>query len=188
MVPWPAQIVYSKKEIAAISDAKGLKLRTSNKSTTDFYAAVGANPVQLPWSEVVPSLASGAIEGVATSSSSGVDGKFWEFLKYVTKFNDQSSSNMVTVNLDAWRRLTPEQREGVEDLARQLEAEFWTLAIEDDKAKLAELASHGMKISDPTPEMRAQLIKIAEPMWQDFAKQVPEAAPVIAAYRQLVGK
>ena len=47
---------------------------------------------------------------------------------------------------------------------------------------------NGIKLSAPDDATRAQVVKVAEQMWADFTKRVPEAAPVIAAYRQMVKK
>jgi TRAP-type C4-dicarboxylate transport system substrate-binding protein len=188
IVPWPGQNVYSKTEVKTIADLKGLKIRTVDKNGTEFFGKLGASPTQLPWGEVVPSLASGAINGVTTSSSSGVDGKFWEFLKYVNQFHWQSASNMVNVNLDAWNKLSPEHQSTIENLASKLEARFWEAAIDEDKAKLAVLAENGVQISTPDPALKGDLVAVAERMWGEFIADVPEAGPVIAAYRKMVGK
>ncbi len=188
MVPWPGQNVYSTWKIETIGNLKGLKIRTVDKNGTDFFSKLGASPTQLPWGEVVPSLASGAINGVTTSSSSGVDGKFWEFLSNVNTFHWQSASNMVNVNLDAWNRLSPKQQDAIEALASQLEAQFWEASIDEDATKMATLAKNGVTISSPSPELRARLVTTAEGMWKEFTVNVPEADPVIKAYRKMVGK
>ncbi len=188
MVPWPGQNVYSKWQITKLDNLKGLKIRTVDRLGTDFFGELGASPTQLPWGEVVPSLASGAINGVTTSSSSGVDGKFWEFLNHVNTFHWQSASNMVNVNLDAWNRLSPKHRDAIEALASELEAQFWEASIEEDETKMAVLAKNGVTISRPTPELRGNLVAVAEKMWAEFIASVPEAGPVIKAYRKMVGK
>lgn len=188
MVPWPGQNVYSTWKIESVDNLKGLKIRTVDKNGTDFFSKLGASPTQLPWGEVVPSLASGAINGVTTSSSSGVDGKFWEFMDHVNTFHWQSASNMVNVNLDAWNRLDPKHREAIEALASQLEAQFWEASIDEDETKMALLAKNGMTVSRPTPELRGRLVTTAEGMWKEFTANVPEAEPVVKAYRKMVGK
>jgi len=188
MVPWPGQNVYSKWKIDGIDKLNGLKIRTVDKNGTEFFSKLGASPTQLPWGEVVPSLASGAINGVTTSSSSGVDGKFWEFMGHCNRFSWQSASNMVNVNLDAWNRLSPEHREAIEALASRLEAQFWESAIDEDASKLAILEKNGVEVIEPNAELKAKLIEVAEGMWGDFIASVPESKPVIAAYRKMVGK
>ncbi|MGI9499549.1 MAG: TRAP transporter substrate-binding protein [Geminicoccaceae bacterium] len=189
MVPWPGQAVYSKNEIVTLEDVGGLKLRVVDKNGLDFMNALGGAPRQMPWGEVVPALASGAIEGVTTSSSSGVDGKFWEFLGFMNRFNWQSASNMMNVNLDAWNALSPEHQQAIEALAAEMEEQFWDISRSEDEEKLRTLADNGVKITEPTPELREKLLETAKPMWQAFIDEAgPKADEVIAAYREKTGK
>lgn len=189
MVPWPGQGVYTTEEIVTLEDLAGVPIRVVDKNGLEFMTALGAAPRQMPWGDVVPALASGAIKGVTTSSSSGVDGKFWEFMGYLNRFNWQSASNMVTVNLDAWNALSEEHRQAIEEVAARLEPEFWEVSRAEDEEKLAILAENGMKVTEPTPELRAKLLEVAKPMWDAFIAEVGEpAGEVIAAYREKMGK
>ena len=189
MVPWPGQAVYSKNEIVTLDDVQGLKLRVVDKNGLDYMNALGGAPRQMPWGEVVPALASGAIEGVTTSSSSGVDGKFWEFLGFMNRFNWQSASNMMNVNLDAWNALSPEHQQAIEELAAELEGEFWDVSRAEDEEKLKTLGDNGVKITEPSDELREKLLETAKPMWQAFIDEAgPKAEEVIAAYREKTGK
>ena len=112
VVPWPRQYVYTKVEARGVADLAGIKIRTYNDTTTEMFNRIGMTSVQLPWGEVVPSLAAGTIDAVTTSASSGVDGKFWEFLTHMYPTSHVWSSNMVSVNLDAWDEITNGQRDG----------------------------------------------------------------------------
>ncbi|MCX8998376.1 TRAP transporter substrate-binding protein [Rhizobiaceae bacterium BDR2-2] len=182
MVPWPGQAVYSPNQIEKIEDIAGLKIRVVDANGHDFFAALGALPIQMPWGEVVPSLAAGTINGVTTSSSSGVDGAFWEFMKHMNTFNWQASSNIVTVNLDAWNALSPEHQAAIEQASARLEGEFWLVSRAEDESKLALLKEKGVTVTAPSPELKEALVERAKPLWDDFLKRVPDAAPYIEAY------
>ncbi len=182
MVPWPGQAVYAKTPINSIEDLSGLKMRVVDANGHAFFERLGAAPLQMPWGEVVPSLAAGTISGVTTSSSSGVDGSFWEFMGYMSTFNWQASSNIVTVNLDAWNALSPEDQTAIEDTAARLEGDFWLTSRREDAAKIATLKSHGMTVTAPSADFKAALMERAKPMWDEFKERVPEAAPYIDAY------
>lgn len=182
MVPWPGQAVYSPEKINTLDDLKGLTIRVVDANGTDFFKALGATPVQMPWGEVVPALAAGTIKGVTTSSSSGVDGAFWEFTKHMSTFNWQASSNIVSVNLDAWNALSPEDQKAIEAVSERLEGQFWLRSRAEDDQRLATLREHGMEISAPSPELKAQLIEKAKPLWAAFEARVPDAKPTIEDY------
>jgi TRAP-type transport system periplasmic protein len=187
VVPWPGQAVYSPEQINTIEDLSGLRIRVVDANGTNFFEALGAVPVQMPWGEVVPSLAAGTIRGVTTSSSSGVDGSFWEFMDHMSTFNWQASSNAVTVNLDAWNALSPEHQAAIERLAQNMEGQFWLNSVAEDGVKLATLRENGMTISTPSPELRAALLERAIPLWEAFRQRVPESVPVIDAYLAALG-
>jgi TRAP-type C4-dicarboxylate transport system substrate-binding protein len=106
VTPWPPQNVFSKTPVAdSLDQFKALTIRTIDKNATDFFAKLGAKPVQMPWGEVVPALASGVLNAVSTSSTSAVDGRFWEFIRNYNQIRWQMNSQMVTVNLSVWNKL-----------------------------------------------------------------------------------
>lgn len=188
-VPWPGQGLFTKQPADNVEQLKGVKVRTIDKNGTDFFKALGAVPIQMPWGEVVPALASGAIQGVTTSSPSGVDGKFWEFVGHFNRINWHSSSDAVSVNLDAWNALSDAQRKAIEEVAARMQPRFWETAREEDQRNARILADHGIKVIDPSPAMAEELSRTAEPLWQDFAKLAgPDAASVIADYRKETGR
>lgn len=182
MVPWPGQAVFAPNPIDAVEDLKGLTIRVVDSNGNDFFGALGAVPIQMPWGEVVPSLAAGTINGVTTSSSSGVDGSFWEFTRYMSTFNWQASSNVMSVNLDAWNDLPRETQAKIEAAAANLEGQFWQNSRAEDDEKIALLKNNGVEVSAPSPELSAELMETALPLWDAFKTRVPEAAPIIDAY------
>ncbi|MFQ6755236.1 TRAP transporter substrate-binding protein [Cereibacter sphaeroides] len=185
MVPWPGQAVFAPNPINTVEDLKGLTIRVVDSNGNDFFGALGATPIQMPWGEVVPSLAAGTIKGVTTSSSSGVDGAFWEFTKYMSTFNWQASSNIMSVNLDAWNALPLETRQKIEETAAGLEGQFWLNSRAEDAKKIATLKENGVEVSAPSPELSAALLEKALPLWDAYKTRVPEAAPIIDAYLTL---
>jgi TRAP-type C4-dicarboxylate transport system substrate-binding protein len=189
MVPWPGQAVYADKSINSLEDLDGYKLRAANARAVEFFDALGAAPILLPWAEVVPSLASGVISGVSTSSSSGVDGKFWEFLGHMSRFDWANPLSVVTVNLDAWNRLSKEDQQAIEALANRLEPQFWDVSRAEDQRNLDILAENGIEITKPDSEMRQSIVEASERIWNEFADNAgPEAREVLREFRAKVGK
>ena len=188
-VPWPGQAVYAKKPIENLSDLGGYKLRGANARAVEFFEVLGAAPVLLPWAEVVPSLASGVIDGVSTSSSSGVDGKFWEFMSHMSRFDWSNPLSVVTVNLDAWNKLSAKDQAAIEALSADLEGQFWDVSKSEDERNLAILAENGMSVSMPSDAMRAEIAVASEQIWNEFLNIAgPEAANVVSEFRSRTGK
>ena len=111
-VPWPTQYLHCKVKTDTLDGLKNLKIRVPDRQAGDMVNALGMVSVLIPWGETVPALASGAVVGVTTSSVSGVDGKFWEFLKYFYRTNHVWSSQIVTVNNDSWKKIARQSPQG----------------------------------------------------------------------------
>ena len=182
MVPWPTQYLHLKVKVDTLDGLKGIKIRVPDKNAADMLTAVNMSPVLIPWGETIPALASGAVSGVSTSAVSGVDGKFWEFLKTVYPTNHVWSSQIVTVNLDAWKKLKPEEQKAIEDTAKRLEPEFWASSIKADTDSLARLKENSMEVvSIPAPMMKEFREKTAS-ILGEFLKRVPAAEGPVKAY------
>lgn len=189
MVPWPRQYVYTKVPAETVDDLKGIKIRTYNASTTEMFNRVGMTAVQLPWGEVVPSLAAGTIDAVTTSASSGVDGKFWEFLKYMYPTSHVWSSNVVSVNLDAWNKLSAQHRAAIEGAADALQAVFWQVSTSEDDAKSAVLNKNGVAMGEVTAAMSSKMQELTKAMQGEYIKAVgPKAKEIIEGYLKDVGR
>ena len=188
MVPWPAPGIYAKVPAATVDDLAGIKIRTYNKTTTELFNAIGMTSVQLPWGEVVPSLAAGTIDGVTTSSSSGVDGKFWEFMSHFYPTGHVWSSNVVAVNLDAWNDLSAEDQAAIETLAMELEPTFWEVSQAEDTAKQKILSDNGMTIGDVTDELLSGMRKATAGDVDAFVAEIPDAKPVLDAFFEATGR
>ena len=182
MVPWPTQYLHLKVKVDTLDGLKNIKIRVPDKNALDMVAAVGMAPVLIPWGETIPALASGAVSGVSTSAVSGVDGKFWEFLKYVYPTNHTWSCQIVTVNLDAWGKLKPDQQKAIEELARKLEPEFWAASLKADEDSLKRLKEGGMEVV-PVPEaMMKDFRAKTAPLLDAFIKRVPASEKPVRAY------
>ncbi|HWX50680.1 MAG TPA: TRAP transporter substrate-binding protein [Roseomonas sp.] len=187
-VPWPTQYTHLKTPISSIDDLRGVRIRASDKGVADMCTALGAAGTMMPWGEVVPALASGRIDGVCTSATSGVDGRFWEFMKIAYRTNHTFSSQLVTINLDSWNELSAGNREKIEALAKKLQPEFWDVSANDDTTSVKRLTQEGMKVVDVDPAMLAEMRKRTAFMKEDFIKRVPSSKPIIEAYLAELGR
>lgn len=188
VVPWPRQYVYTKVNAKSVGDLKGIKIRTYNKTTTSMFNRIGMTAVQLPWGEVVPSLAAGTIDAVTTSASSGVDGKFWEFLKYMYPTSHVWSSNALTVNNDAWKSLSQKNRDAIQAVAKRLQPKFWDISKSEDAAKVKILTDNGVKVGTVTRAMLKEMQDKTKPMLQEQINSIGgPAAAIIKAYMKELG-
>jgi TRAP-type C4-dicarboxylate transport system substrate-binding protein len=188
MVPSPSQYMFLKVKTDTADGLRGVKIRGADKNTVDICNATGMAGVIIPWGELIPALASGRVEGVATSATSGVDGKFWEFLKFIYPTNHTWSCNLVNINLDAWKKLSPAHQKTMTDLATELEPSFWAVSAQGDKDSIAKMTAQGMEVVTLPPAMMADIRKRNVELHDAFLTRVPAAAPIVKAYLTSVGR
>jgi TRAP-type C4-dicarboxylate transport system substrate-binding protein len=182
MVPWPTQYLHLKVKAESVDGLKNVKIRVPDKNSQDMCSAIGMAPALIPWGETIAALSSGAVAGVSTSAVSGVDGKFWEFLKFFHATNHQWSSQIVTINNDTWKKISPANQKVMTDLARKLEPDFWTSSLQADKDSAKRLTDGGMQMVVPPAAMMDDLRKRTANMLADFMKRVPASEKPIKAY------
>ena len=181
-VPWPTQYLHLKVKADTLDALKGIKIRVPDKNAQEMCAAIGMGPVLIPWGETIPALASGVVSGVSTSSVSGVDGKFWEFLKFFHQTNHSWSSEIVTINNDTLKKISSANQKIMIDLAKKLEPEFWASSLQANTDSNKRLIEGGMQLVTPPAAMMADLQKKTAPMIAEFYKRVPAAEKPIKAY------
>ena len=189
MVPWPAQYLHLKNPVSNLSELRGVKIRCGARSEAELFGAVGLAALVLPWGEVVPSLAAGTIEGVVTSTSSGVDGKFWEFMKVAYPTGHVWNSQAISVNLDAWKSLKPEHREAISSASRRLQPQFWERSRQEDLARSEILRKNGYTVATELPAGLAEALdREAAPLIKDYMSKTPGAKEIIEPYLKVLGR
>lgn len=182
MVPSPAQYVYLNELVDSIDDFEGIPVRGADKNTVDIISSIGMDGVVMPWGELLPALASGRVEGVATSATSGVDGRFWEFLDYIYATNHTWGSNAVTVNLDTWNQISEEDRAAIEEVAASLEPDFWEVSRAADVSSITTMEAEGMTLVPLPDDLMAEIGERAQTVQDEFFTRVPAAKPIADAY------
>jgi TRAP-type C4-dicarboxylate transport system substrate-binding protein len=182
IVPWPTQYLHLKVKVATVEGLKNIKIRVPDKGGVETLNALGMAPIMIPWGETIPALASGAVAGVATSAVSGVDGKFWEFMKYIHPTNHVWSSQMLTVNLESWKALGEDQQKRVADIAAKMEPDFWANSLKADVDSLNRLKEGGMEVVPVPDAMMTEIRARTAPLLDAFLKRVPAADKPVRAY------
>jgi TRAP-type C4-dicarboxylate transport system substrate-binding protein len=182
MAPWPTQYLHLKIKTDTVEGLKGIKIRVPDKNAQEMCALIGMAPALIPWGETIPALASGAISGVSTSAVSGVDGKFWEFLKYAYKTNHGFPCQMVNINNDALKKVSAAGQQKLVEVGKTMEPDFWKVSDKADSDSAKRLVEGGMEIITVPGPMMADFRKRVSPMITDFMKRVPASAAPIKAF------
>ncbi len=157
-VPWPAQGLYSKKEINSVADLKGLKFRAYNSATIRIAELTGMAPTKIEAAEISQAFSTGAVESMITSPTTGKNSKIWE--NGVGYFYDIAAwfpKNMVIVNKDAWNKLDAATQKLVMAEAAKAEKKGWALSKRGNKDDKKALSDAGMKVGKVNSALKKHL-------------------------------
>jgi TRAP-type C4-dicarboxylate transport system substrate-binding protein len=184
-VPWPPQGLYAKREITKVEDLKGLKFRTYNAMIGRIAALAGAIPTQIEVPDLPTAFATGRVDVMITSASTGVDTKSQDYLSHYIDTQAWLPRNIVFVNKAAFDKLSPAEQKAVKDAAAAAEERGWKLSLEEMTVKTKALKDAGIKVLPPSPELKAGLAKIGDTIAAEWEKSAgADGAAMLAAFRK----
>ncbi|MDZ7761832.1 MAG: TRAP transporter substrate-binding protein [Desulfovermiculus sp.] len=139
IVPYPAQVLFSRDEIKGLDDLKGKKIRGSGWSTSEFLSAAGAIGVTLSFDEVPQSLQRGVVDGAVTGSLSGYSAGWGEVTDYVYPLPIGGWDYVIgCISMKTWDSFTAEQQEELQELIRkELEEPGWNVTERETQEGIA---------------------------------------------------
>lgn len=169
-VAWPPQGLYSDRPIEKIEDLRGLKFRVYNSQLARLAQLVNAVPAQVEVPDLAQAFTTGRVNAMLTATSTGVDTKAWDYLKYFYDVKAYLPKNIVVVNQRVFDALPADEQQAVIDAAAKAETRGWQMAEADHQAKKQVLADHGMHVSDGTEALNAELHKIGARMATEWSR------------------
>jgi len=184
-VPWPPQGLYAKREIKSVDDLKGLKFRTYNAMIGRIAALAGAIPTQIEVPDLPTAFATGRVDMMITSASTGVDTKAQDYLTHYIDTQAWLPRNIVFVNKEAFDKLSVAEKKAVIDAAKAAEERGWKMSIEEMTVKTDALKAAGIIVLPPSPELKAGLAKIGATITAEWEKSAgADGAAMLAAFRK----
>jgi TRAP-type C4-dicarboxylate transport system substrate-binding protein len=183
-VPWPPQGLYTKKDINSVDDLKGIKFRSYNAALEKFSKLAGAAPTQVEVPDIPQAFATGRVEAMITSPSTGANSKAWDFLDHYYDIQAWVPKNITVVNKKAFRKLPKDVQDAVMKAAAKAEKRGWEMSRKETASKTKILADNGIKVAEPSAKLKAGLMKIGLEMRSDWlASAGAEGAALIKAYK-----
>ena len=141
IAPYPPQVVFCNKPVANLDDLQGLKIRASGRMTAKFLEALGAEGVNVSFSEVPGALQKGVVDCAVTGAGSGYSAGWWEVSTHLMTIPLGGWDPVVTaINLDKWNGLDADTQALIsKEIAEKFEAPAWASAqgaLENDVACL----------------------------------------------------
>ncbi|MDA8443644.1 TRAP transporter substrate-binding protein [Paracidovorax valerianellae] len=171
-VPWPAQGLFTTRPVRSVADLRGSKMRTYNPSTVRLAQLMGATPVDVPTQAIGSAFKDQRLDTMFTSPATGVDSKLWEGpAKYFYNARGWYPKNIVIANKAKWAALPESTRQTVMAAAGEAQKRGWMASEAASTVSLAELASKGIKVNTPEPELRNELRRIGEKFSVEYLRE-----------------
>jgi tripartite ATP-independent transporter DctP family solute receptor len=114
-----ARSIYnSLRPVRSIADMKGLRLRVQQSELmSDMIKALGAQPIELPYGQVLTGLATKLIDGAENNWPSFITTDHYKYAGYYTLTEHTMSPEVLVMSLKAWESLSAEDRTIFRDAA-----------------------------------------------------------------------
>jgi len=187
------EVMPLKKCVRKVDDFKGLKLRTPHGIPAEFFKRMGASAVILPGGEVYSGLEKGIIDGTDWGTPSmNYRMKFHEVCKYYNWPGFHSMATMdFCVNLGEWNKLPGDIKAILESAVREFAWDMVETGAVDSYKAIEEMKAKGVTQCVWSDEELTKARKIAQGVWEDWAKKSPLCQKVydsVTSYLKMIGK
>ena len=184
-VPWPTQGIYTKQEVKGIEDLAGRKMRSYSPTLSRLSILLKATPTTVQTPEIPQAFSTGMVDAMITSPSTGVSSQAWDYVSYYNDVQAWIPKNMVIVNKRYFRRLPKAVQQAVKQAAAKAEQRGWQLAREETSVKTQMLADNGLTVTQPSPQLKAELAKLGKVMTEEWAKAAgAKADKILSRYNK----
>lgn len=156
------------KPIQSVADVTGLRMRTPPiDMTLKTFAAIGASPQQVAYTETYMALKNGVVEGQENPFSNIVDMKFYEAQKYLSVVNWQVHPDPLYVSLK-WYEALPEDLKDIFDSAAESAIEYSNkIWLESETDYFNTLKKH-LTVNELDSSGRQSFVDAVQPVWQKY--------------------
>ena len=165
-------------------DLTGLKIRIT-PVYREFFQALGATVMQIPPGEVYTALERGVVDGYGWPIHEIFPLNWHQHTKFRVDPGFYNAEVSLIVNLDAWKKLTPAQRDYLnrQALANEAENTFWIKYNEEEAKKQAQA---GIQVIRFEGAAARQFVERAYQLgWDEIIKKSPQHGPQL---RKLLSK
>jgi TRAP-type C4-dicarboxylate transport system substrate-binding protein len=186
IVTWwwtPGAFASKVRMIGGPDTVKGEKMRAADPTFETMLKAAGASVINIPSTEIYPSLQSGVLTSTLTSAETFVSMRIYEQTKYATVGGDYTLwwlMQPLTMSKAAWDKLTPAQQkifEEAADVSDKWFAESQSEAVQRmiDAYKKAGAETKPLSKAD----FDAWIALAKKTSWPEFSAKSPEAKQLL---------
>ena len=160
------------REIRTPADMKGLKIRVMpNPAHQATVAALGANPVVVPWAELYTALKTKVADGQENAVATFLVPKLWEVQKYMTLDGHFYSINSVILNNDWYQKLPKDLQVAIDQAAIISKTVNRGVCTALETKGIEFIQKQGMKVYAPTVKEKGMFKDLSQKPVIDFLKE-----------------
>lgn len=178
-VPWPPQGLYATEEISELDQMKGLKFRAYNATTTMIATLMGAVPTQIEVPDLPQAFATGRVEAMITSPTTGVTSTAWDYVGHFHHIQGWLPKNIVVMNLDVFNDLSPDIQNAIMQAADAASVRGWAQSMAETNDALAQLQANGMQVHQPSAAFMDQVRGIGDKIVAEWRERAGEQGAAI---------
>ena len=171
-------VTNSIRPVKNAEDIKGLKLRVmENEVYTATFRALGVNATPMQWADALTATQQNTIEGEENPINVIYSYGLWDYnQKFVTLDRHSYSTAIITMSLEAFKRLDPDTQKIFKQSAQEA-AEYERQWVADQEAgQLAAIKSHGVEVVE-NPDVDSfrnavQTVYSAYPQYADYISKI----------------
>jgi TRAP-type C4-dicarboxylate transport system substrate-binding protein len=163
-------ITNSKHPINRPEDLRDLKIRIpKNKIELATFKALGANPVNIPGSELFSALQQGVADGQDGSAAWAYAKKVYEVQKYLAVTHHQLSTSTMIINSRLFNSMPQKDQISIVRAAAQMEVIWQRICKNADVEIVDKFKAKGMQVT--YPDLKPFIDKV-QPVYTQFADRV----------------
>ncbi len=165
----------SKRPITKLEDMHGLKLRvTETPISIETFAALGANPVPVPYAELYTVLEQKIVDGGGQPPINMIVAKFFEVQKYYSINRYSFTPQSVMISKKTWDKLSNDEKKLIQEAANEASLYQRQMSVKRSIDSLNELKKT-MTINEVSPAEIARMREKTKPVVEKFSKEYNEA-------------
>jgi len=161
------------RPVQKLEDIAGLKIRAQQSPLfLDVWAALGANPTPLPFTEVHTALETGTVDGQENPAALILASRFNEVQKYLSLTRHNYNPQIVLISKTFWDSLNKDEQQLLTEVAQEVRLEQRRISREADSKAIADLQGAGMQVNQLPPEEVARIQAKIRPVVDKYAAQI----------------
>ena len=186
VVTWwwtPGGFASKVKQIGGPDTVKGEKMRAADPTFESMLKAAGASVINIPSTEIYPSLQSGVLTSTLTSAETFVSMRIYEQTKFATVGGEYTLwwlMQPLVMSKAAWDKLTPAQKKIFEEAADVTDKWFAKSQSEAVDRMIAAYKKAGAQTAPLSKaDFDAWIALAKKTSWVEFAGKSPEAKDLL---------